>query len=114
MSEIVTWAWSEEKQKMVHIDDVDVHNGLNCRCICTKCKKPLVARQGGKNAHSFAHQSEDGMCVGAGESSIHYLAKQIISEEFYQNSKETALNYYLRFVEKDADNSVFQIPEYKY
>ena len=81
MSEIVTWAWSEEKHKMVHIDDADVHNGLDCRCICTKCKKPLVARQGKKNAHSFAHQSEDGLCVGAGESSIHYLAKQIICEE---------------------------------
>lgn len=79
MNEIVTWAWSEERNKMVHIDDV--HNGLNCRCICTKCKKPLVARQGKKNEHSFAHQSEDGTCFGAGESSIHYLTKQIICEE---------------------------------
>ena len=40
--------------------------------------------------------------------------KSLISEEFYQNAKETALDYYLRFVEKGADSSVFQIPEYKY
>ena len=79
MSEIVTWAWSEHKKKMVHIDSVP--NGHKCGCICKKCGKPLNARQGGKNEHSFAHRSEDGLCRGLGESSIHYLAKQIICEE---------------------------------
>ena len=42
------------------------------------------------------------------------LHKQIISDEFYENSKETALNYYLQFVEKDANNEKFVIPEYTY
>ncbi len=42
------------------------------------------------------------------------LHKELISEEFYENSKETALNYYLQFVDKGADTSVFEIPEYNY
>ena len=42
------------------------------------------------------------------------LHKQIILDEFYENSKETALNYYLQFVEKDANNEKFVIPEYTY
>ena len=42
------------------------------------------------------------------------LHRELISEEFYENSKETALNYYLQFVEKDANNEEFVIPEYKF
>lgn len=42
------------------------------------------------------------------------LHKKLISDEFYENSKETALNYYLQFVEKDANNEEFVIPEYNY
>lgn len=42
------------------------------------------------------------------------LHKELISLEFYENSKETALNYYLQFVEKDANNEEFVIPEYKF
>ena len=42
------------------------------------------------------------------------LHKKLISDDFYENSKEIALNYYLQFVEKDANNEQFVIPEYKY
>ena len=79
MSEIVTWAWHEEKHRMVHIDNVS--RGFDCGCICDKCGKPLNARRGEKNKHSFAHRPEDGDCHGMGESSIHLLAKQVICEE---------------------------------
>ena len=41
------------------------------------------------------------------------LHKKFLSEQFYENSKETAMEYYLRFVEKDANNEPFEIPEYK-
>ncbi len=41
------------------------------------------------------------------------LHKQLVPEEFYENSKETALNYYLKFVDKDANNEKFEIPDYK-
>ena len=42
------------------------------------------------------------------------LHKELISDEFYENSKEKALDYYLQFVEKDANNEVFVIPEYSF
>ena len=42
------------------------------------------------------------------------MHKSLISDEFYNNSKETALNYYLKFVDKDANNEKFIIPEYKF
>ena len=42
------------------------------------------------------------------------LHKKFISNEFYENSKEKALNYYLQFVDKDANNEAFVIPEYKF
>ncbi len=42
------------------------------------------------------------------------LHKNLISEEFYKNSKELALESYLEFVDKDANNEAFVIPEYKF
>ena len=42
------------------------------------------------------------------------MHKKLIPDEFYEKSKETALNYYLQFVEKDANNEQFIIPEYNY
>ena len=42
------------------------------------------------------------------------LHKDLISEDFYNNSKEIALDDYLKFVEKDANNEKFVIPEYKF
>jgi len=42
------------------------------------------------------------------------LHRELISDEFYESSKEKALNYYLKFVEKDANNEAFEIPEYRF
>lgn len=42
------------------------------------------------------------------------LHKKYISDKFYNSSKEKAMNYYLKFVEKDANNEPFVIPEYKF
>ena len=42
------------------------------------------------------------------------LHKKFISDEFYNNSKESALDDYLKFVDKDANNEVFVIPEYNF
>ena len=42
------------------------------------------------------------------------LHKNLITEEFYENSKEVALDHYLKFVDKGADTSIFEIPEYNY
>ena len=40
--------------------------------------------------------------------------KKYITEEMYNESKEKAINYYLKFVEKDANNEPFEIPEYTF
>ena len=42
------------------------------------------------------------------------LHKELISDEFYENSKEVALTHYLEFVEKDTNNEKFEIPEYNF
>lgn len=42
------------------------------------------------------------------------LHKKFISEDFYDKTKDEAMKYYLKFVEKDANNEPFVIPEYKF
>ena len=42
------------------------------------------------------------------------LHKKYISDEMYDSTKERAMNYYLEFVDKDANNEQFVIPEYKF
>ncbi len=40
--------------------------------------------------------------------------KKYISKEYYDEVKDKAMEYYLDFVEKDANNEPFEIPEYKF
>ncbi|MDY6309727.1 MAG: hypothetical protein SPL72_00455 [Cyanobacteriota bacterium] len=40
--------------------------------------------------------------------------KQFITDDLYNNCKDTAMNYYLAFVDKDANNEPFGIPEYDF
>ncbi len=40
------------------------------------------------------------------------LHEKFIPQDFYANAKETAMEYYLDFVNKDANNEVFEIPDY--
>ncbi len=42
------------------------------------------------------------------------LHKKYISDDFYAKSKETAMEYYLSFVEKGADNTPIEIPGYDF
>ena len=42
------------------------------------------------------------------------LHRELIREDFYNQSKDTAMEYYLQFVEKDANNEEFVIPDYKF
>jgi phosphomannomutase len=42
------------------------------------------------------------------------LHKKLISEDLYSNCKEYAMEYYLKFVEKDANNEPFEIPKYNF
>lgn len=42
------------------------------------------------------------------------LHKKFIDDEFYNSTKDKAMEYYLKFVNKDANNEPFVIPEYKF
>ena len=42
------------------------------------------------------------------------LHKELIPQEIYDNCKELAMEYYLAFVDKDANNESFEIPQYNF
>lgn len=65
---------------LVHIDSVP--NGNDCACFCPHCKSELCAKNGGsgtKMVHHFAHVS-GADCVGAIESALHKMAKDVMKE----------------------------------
>lgn len=65
---------------LVHIDSVP--NGNKCACFCPHCKSELCAKNGGlgeKKVHHFAHISGTD-CVGAIESALHKMAKDVMKE----------------------------------
>lgn len=43
-----------------------------------------------------------------------YYHQSLISDEFYDSAKDRAMDYYLKFVEKDANNEPFEIPDYNF
>lgn len=42
------------------------------------------------------------------------LHKKFIDDKLYNSTKDNAMEYYLKFVDKDANNEPFVIPEYKF
>lgn len=64
--------------KLIHVDSVST--GLACKCFCPHCKSELVAKNGGyRKVHHFAHVNGSD-CVGAIESALHKMAKDILKE----------------------------------
>lgn len=79
MKAYLTYALNNEGD-LVHIDSVP--NGNECGCICPHCKSELCAKNGGsgeKMVHHFAHSSGSD-CVGAIESALHKMAKDVMKE----------------------------------
>ena len=75
----LTWALNQEGD-LVHV--YDVPNGNECGCVCPHCKSVLCAKNGGdgeRMIHHFAHLS-GADCVGAVESALHKMAKDVLSE----------------------------------
>lgn len=75
----LTWALNKEGN-LVPVDEVP--NGNDCGCVCPHCKGALCAKNGGdseKMIHHFAHLS-GADCVGAVESALHLMAKEILLE----------------------------------
>ena len=67
------------------VDVSAVESGLACGCICPSCKRDLQANKGKVVSHYFSHDpsAETRVCESAFETSIHLMAKQILSEESY-------------------------------
>lgn len=82
MSNDIVFSWAEDEYgRMVHVDTVT--RGLQCGCRCPYCHEPLLARQGEKNEHGFAHHSETRqakleICYMV---TLYKLAEQIIREQ---------------------------------
>ena len=73
----LTYALNKEGD-LVHIDSVP--NGNECECFCPHCKSELCAKNGGlEMVHHFAHVS-GADCVGAIESALHKMAKDVMLE----------------------------------
>ena len=72
---------------IVHVSEVA--RGLDCGCICARCGDALIARKGNFRQHHFAHY-RDLDCLGAAESLLHRLAKELLS-----NAKSLALPAYI-------------------
>lgn len=64
--------------KLIHVDSVST--GLACKCFCPHCKSELIAKNGGnRKSHHFAHANGSD-CIGAIESALHKMAKDILQE----------------------------------
>lgn len=75
---------------LVFIDTVP--KGKKCNCVCDGCGKPLIAKQGDKNQHHFAH--EGGNIRECYDKTLHSLAEQIITEYKQVFSPEYKGEYY--------------------
>lgn len=64
--------------KKVTVDEVE--RGKACNCTCIFCGKKLLARQGPKREHCFAH-IDNIECKGNLETELHKMAKDILMEE---------------------------------
>ncbi len=61
----------------------EVESGLACGCVCPSCNRRLQANKGKIVSHYFSHDPSDEakVCESAFETSIHLMAKQILSED---------------------------------
>jgi hypothetical protein len=69
--------------KLVHVSEVD--SGLACDCLCPSCSQNLQANKGKMKCHHFSHDPSSKLreCKSAFETSIHLMAKEILSEDAY-------------------------------
>jgi hypothetical protein len=61
--------------KLLHVSEVE--RGLRCGCRCAACGCQLIARRGEIRVMHFAHHAA-AECVGAWETTLHLLAKEVL------------------------------------
>lgn len=69
-----------KNSKIVHVTEVE--SGLKCNCYCPCCGGKFVAYKGKVLRPHFKHQVESS-CNYSFETSLHYLAKEIIQKKKY-------------------------------
>lgn len=67
--------------RIVHISGVD--SGLDCNCYCPDCGGRFVAYKGKVLRPHFKHYTESYSCRYSFETSLHFLAKEIIQQKKY-------------------------------
>ena len=68
--------------RIISVEDLNVTTeyGKRCKCICPRCKSPLIARIRGRvRMKHFAHYGNSD-CIGGYESGLHMLVKEVIEE----------------------------------
>lgn len=84
------------------VDIEDVESGLKCGCVCPVCGEALVAKKGMKLIHHFAHYSGN-TCEYGYETSLHMLAKEILSE----TKKITIPPVYISFPSSSKEKQLY-------
>lgn len=64
------------------VDIRNVENGLQCRCVCFDCGRPVIAKQGPKLRWHFAHHAPTN-CRPTPESELHFFAKTLLADELW-------------------------------
>ena len=90
--------------QLVHIDDVE--RGDKCGCTCPNCNGLLRANKGEKKMHYFSHQNKEN-CVGAYESAVHLLAKEVFRKHKTLSLPEFELN--IEYIKDEKVRNLMQI-----
>lgn len=75
---------------MLHISEV--RRGLQCDCVCARCKRPLIARQGEVRHPHFAHQTNYD-CFYTNEVAIYKVIAELLGESRKMMVPKTALTF---------------------
>ncbi len=70
-------AYAKRNGILIHISEAT--RGAFCGCICVVCGGALIAKKGQLRKHHFAHSGEAN-CIGAAETVLHLLSKELIQE----------------------------------
>ena len=84
----IFWGEDNTTGQMLHISEV--RRGLQCDCVCARCKRPLIARQGEVRHPHFAHQTNYD-CFYTNEVAIYKVIAELLGESRKMMVPKTAL-----------------------
>lgn len=75
----LTYAILKKTNQLVYVGDV--LNGNECGCVCPHCGQPLCAKNEGKERIKHFSHTNNVECLGAVESALHRMAKDILKKQ---------------------------------